>query len=439
MSLRIKKIPLEPNICGAILFVLCILTSNIQRNMNYANFGVMAVFAYQIYSSRKVRKNYLGFIWGIYIIIYPLLDAKFRGEVGLSTFDFFCYASPLFAMIGNDFHDKELMILCRGIKYLARFQAFGMILSRVWRRLYIIIAWRVLGNWTPTVMGFSPNQAVVACALSGGYCVVLSEYLFSDRIYYINRVDKLKMLLEIGIYIYTLVQTTKRFVLIAIVAATFVLLICKSINNGKKLIITIAVFAIFIIGAYYICIGCYQIYGETNAIGRLGATILGLEQGEDVSNNRSLWASFMTEWWQENKLFGIGWESFKKRILYKGYGNVPNAHNVYKQVLCETGYVGEVVFVGILSFTFINHIRNLIINVVENRDCYGFCVYSGVAVSLFVIFAVYCGSGNAIYDSFAYLYLFSSVILGDGINVYYSNKCRINRYNQEMEEVLLKV
>ena len=422
MNLRIKKIELEPNICGAIFFVLCILTSNIQRNMNYTNFGVMVVFAYQIYSSRRVRKNYLGFIWGIYIIIYPLLDAKFRGEAGLSAFDFFCYASPLFAMIGNDFHDKELMVLCRGIKYLARFQAFGMILSMVWHRLYIIIAWRILGNWAPTVMGFSPNQAVVACALSGGYCVVLSEYLFCDRLLNIKRVDKLKMLLEIGIYLYTLVQTTKRFVLLAIVTATFVVLVCKSIDNGKRLIITIAVFAIFVICAYFICLEFYQIYGETNAIGRLGATISGIEQGEDVSNNRSLWASFMTEWWQENKLFGIGWESFRKRILYKGYGNVPNAHNVYKQVLCETGYVGEFVFVGALSLTFINHIRNLMISVVKNRSRYGFCVYSGVAVSLFVIFTMYCGSGNAIYDSYAYLYLFISVILGDGINIYYSNK-----------------
>ena len=429
MNLRIKKIELEPNICGAILFVLCILTSNIQRNMNYTNFGVMAVFAYQMYSSRRVRKNYLGIIWGIYIIIYPLLDAKFRGEVGLSVFDFLCYASPLFAMLGNDFRDKEMMVLCRGIKYLARFQAFGMILSIVWHRLYIIIAWRVLGNWAPTVMGFSPNQAVVACALSGGYCVVLSEYLFSDRIYYISRSDKLKMLLEIGIYIYTLIQTTKRFVLIAIVTATFAILIFKSINNGKRLIITIAVFAIFVICAYFICIGCYQIYGETNAIGRLGATISGIEQGEDVSNNRSLWASFMTEWWQENKLFGIGWESFKKRIVYKGYGNVPNAHNVYKQVLCETGYVGEAVFVGALGLTFINHIKNMVISVAVKRNCYGFCVYSGAALSLFIIFIMYCGSGNAIYDSYAYLYLFSSAILGDGINAYYLDKYRINSDN----------
>ena len=352
-------------------------------------------------------------MWGIYIVIYPLIDARLRGQSGLTFFDFLCYSAPLFAMIGNDFSEKELDYLCKGIKYLARFQCLGILISIFWYRLYIILTWRILGNFTANIMGFTPNQAIAAFTICAGYCIALSELLFNNQ----KRKDKFMSYIELLIYVFCLVQTTKRFVLIALVFSTIVILIFKSIHDLKKLLFTIAISIVMVATCYYLSVWFYNTYGEVNAIGRLGATITGVEKGEDISNNRSIWAAFMTEWGAENKMFGIGWESFRYRIHYTGYPSIPNGHNVFRQVLCETGYFGETIFIGLLIITFLNHFK-IVLECTNRLVSKSMISASAVAsISIFSIFFIYRVSGNAIYDSYAYLYLFLSVIYGDTISI----------------------
>ena len=70
--------------------------------MNYINLFIILLVCYSIYKSGRIRKNPLGLLWTLYIIAYPILDAKLRGESGLLLLDLLCYLAPLFIIIGND-------------------------------------------------------------------------------------------------------------------------------------------------------------------------------------------------------------------------------------------------------------------------------------------------------------------------------------------------
>ena len=417
MRIAKKQVELEPNTLMAYAYIVCILLTYIQKFMNYINMLLIIIAVYQIYNKRRIRKNKLGFLWTVYIIAYPIIDAKVRGESGLLFFDAICYLAAVFTMIGNDFSLDMLKILTRGIKYLARFQAFGIILSIVSYRAYIIVAWRIFGRWPAYICGFAPDRAMTALCICAAYSVVLVEirinkYLTNKTI---NRADWI----ELVVYIYCLVSTGKRYILLSMLTVTMVIMIISSIDNGVEIIQTVIIGISAVLLVAVISLWFYKMFGETNSLGRWGATFTGLSTGEDVTSNRSLWAVFMAEWGQDHKWFGIGWESFRKRIIDVGYFGVPNGHNCFKQIKCETGYVGEAIFISLLIVSWVKAISNMIKTVVNrfNRDYF---IPSGIGLSLVTMFILYCASGNAIYDSYAYAYFFLGIVFIDtvSINIY---------------------
>ncbi len=75
--------------------------------------------------------------------------------------------------------------------------------------------------------------------------------------------------------------------------------------------------------------------------GRLYETVDGLFTGADVSNNRAILYQFGGELFSTNPAFGVGWCNFRRM----GVGVITQfaeleAHNIYMQLLCETGIFG---------------------------------------------------------------------------------------------------
>ena len=109
---------------------------------------------------------------------------------------------------------------------------------------------------------------------------------------------------------------------------------------------------------------------------------------EDVGRDQ-LWTQAMT-YFYDNKWLGIGWTNFKNIFTLRG----THVHNIYIQLLCETGIIGFSVF----AFFFVWNIRTTLRRIKTAKK--GTCEYSWLMLSLFmqIYFLLYGITGNPLYD-----------------------------------------
>lgn len=392
-----------------VLYCLCILSATFIREMNYFNFVAIAGMVLYIFYTKKIRKSALLFCWSAYILAYPIIDAAWRGKAGLSLLNLLCYLVPFFFLFLYDFDAQTFgKIFLKFIKYFAWFQAFGIILQDTFERVFIVLAYRILGLWSYGVRGFTTDPTVAAYILCFGVCLYFVDFLLIKN----KKSQKALMsLLGMVCFIIFLVMTTKRSFLIGTIIALLVLLIVYNAQSKRKLGLTFWGGLFFIGGVLLLCLVA-SFMGSENALGRLGETVIGLFNGEDVSSMRSTWAEYMHTWSEGRRLFGIGWESFKSLIYTTPYGGkVPNGHNVYLQISSESGYFGAAIYILLMAGTIVYAIRNVFI-LRKNGYSYDLKIALFALFSI-VLFAFYCGFGNAIYDSVIYLHFFAAIKLTD--------------------------
>ena len=115
-----------------------------------------------------------------------------------------------------------------------------------------------------------------------------------------------------------------------------------------------------------------------------------LDTGDDISSGRFNLYLLAIKHFVQNPLFGIGWERFR---LIPELARELQTHNIYLELLCETGLIGFCVFIAF----FWNALR------IALRNCRGaaspqekmrasFCLY------MQVFFLLYGLTGNPLYD-----------------------------------------
>lgn len=180
------------------------------------------------------------------------------------------------------------------------------------------------------------------------------------------------------------------------VALSLLIVAYYSSNKGKRirniLILGILLFSIYII-AYY------RIPAVSYFFDRLSDT------SGDISNGRFTLYVSAVEQFKQHPIFGIGWEQF--RSTYIRYIDV---HNIYLQLLCETGLVGTMIFftafIGTLMYT-IKKINSIVSGRVISREK---CL---LLFALFcqVFFLLYGFTGNALYDYYVLSVYFIGVVI----------------------------
>lgn len=135
-------------------------------------------------------------------------------------------------------------------------------------------------------------------------------------------------------------------------------------------------------------------------VGRAISTVTDYMGGMDVSSSRSkLWTQAI-DLFHEHPWIGIGWGDYRTTLLgQKGFFSDFDVHNIYLQLLCETGVTGLIVFSAFFVFFW-----------VTARKLYRFCLAASdpvlrslVPVLHFSIlyqtfFLLYGITGNVIYD-----------------------------------------
>ena len=144
----------------------------------------------------------------------------------------------------------------------------------------------------------------------------------------------------------------------------------------------------------------------------------------DVTQNRVIFWDLALQWFRAHILLGIGWGQFQSMCL-STTGYAAHVHNVYLQLLCETGIVGSVIYVGWMAFNLLSAIslyqgiRKKEYSVSKEDE---YLMAFSLCFQLF--FLLYCITGNPLYDEEMYIPYFMSC----SICVFYNRKQRI-QYN----------
>lgn len=129
------------------------------------------------------------------------------------------------------------------------------------------------------------------------------------------------------------------------------------------------------------------------------------DTGGDVTNGRLILYQSAIKEFVNNPLMGIGWEHF--RVVYSKYTDV---HNIYLQLLCETGVVGTCVFITafignlLIAIKKVNYMAQ---NMINSKEKY--LILFGLFCQVF--FLMYGFTGNPLYDYYVLaIYFLGSII-----------------------------
>lgn len=125
---------------------------------------------------------------------------------------------------------------------------------------------------------------------------------------------------------------------------------------------------------------------------------------DDISNGRIKIYLSAIDMFKEHPFFGIGWEQF--RYSYIRYIDV---HNIYLQLLCETGILGTVFFMWFFMSSLAITIKYLKVNKknisVNNKKSLSFSLYCQL------FFLLYGLTGNGLYDYYVYFFYILGIII----------------------------
>lgn len=140
-----------------------------------------------------------------------------------------------------------------------------------------------------------------------------------------------------------------------------------------------------------------------------------LDEGNIAMGRFSLW-SYAVDAFKSNWLFGIGWKNYPSlmSIAYNGTKTY-DTHNIYLQLLAETGIIGASVF----FLWFLVSLSNAVyaykrISNGDNKNDKSLVAFS---LGFQIFFLLYGMTGNPLYDSEMYIMYFASC----GIALFYRN------------------
>ena len=204
------------------------------------------------------------------------------------------------------------------------------------------------------------------------------------------------------ILLLALFLTTKRGPLVASVAA--IVVSCLFVNRKKltgtmlKTVISVGVLATF--------------------VPAVQATLERfIELSDDgTGNGRSYLYDFAWSMFHANPLLGCGWGAYSKYVattplgaMYSNLGfSSMSTHNVYLQLLAETGVIGLISFVLPAFLSIFATMQQSESQLEEGLYGDSFCLWACLGVQIF--FLIYCFSGNPLYDPQCYIPYFTSCV-----------------------------
>lgn len=211
------------------------------------------------------------------------------------------------------------------------------------------------------------------------------------------------------ILLLALFLTTKRGPLVASAAA--IVVSCLFVNRKKltgTMLKTLAVAAIAVISVGVLATFVPAVQATLERF---------IELSDDgTGNGRSYLYDFAWSMFHANPLLGCGWGAYSKYVattplgaMYSNLGfSSMSTHNVYLQLLAETGVIGLISFVLPAFLSIFAAMQQSESQLEEGLYGDSFCLWACLGVQIF--FLIYCFSGNPLYDPQCYIPYFTSCV-----------------------------
>ena len=304
--------------------------------------------------------------------------------------------------------EKEWISTC--IKVLVAFAAFHAMCT--------IAFWLFPALYAPVKAAFFSSSYMARDYRSGftAHYSTNSIYLSFGLVFWVCGLIGRRAKLQAGdvalglVFLLALFLTTKRGPLIASVVAISV---CYLFVNRDRFTGT-ALKALIIVLLAILTVGVLATFvpGVEATLQRF------VELSEDeTGNGRSELYDYAWSMFYASPLLGGGWGSYSKYVattslgaMYSDLGfSSMSAHDVYLQLLAETGIIGLVLFLVPAVSTLVVAMRRSVAHRGEKPYEDSFCLWACVGAQIF--FLVYCFSGNPLYDPQCYIPYFMSCVV----------------------------
>ena len=288
-----------------------------------------------------------------------------------------------------------------------------------------ILRFNRLRFYTPSAAYIKLNTRATAGLLvftgtAGGFIYTgLGAWLALLKLHegYVSKVVKWGV---IGCFAMSAVLILKRgFIIDFAAAAVFLLLIQLRKEDLEKLNITRLIRGIF--GMLIIAAAFIAAYLALPAVQGPVDALIERFSGSDGSmanlSGRTDLYEVAINLFKQNKLTGVGWGRFRSYTL--GFYNVSDnisfaTHNVYLQLLCETGILGFAAFIAATGSALVwgvKRYRRLLRSDPGGTDRWA----GAIGIYLQVFFLAYCMSGNPLYDYNFLITYFIGIVLTLGL------------------------
>lgn len=284
------------------------------------------------------------------------------------------------------------------LTFLGLFFSFGILLDSMLPKVYNRFIMIFPESYTELldesskkyVTGFSKNPGFSAGYISAAIIVMLS--LIQDK-----KPTK-TWFAKLGFLFLGLMFTEKRGQSIFLIL-TFVVCYLAPVTGLKKWKRYWKIIAA-VLGGILVFYLFSDLFMSIPLVKRIVNSIIGFAEGQDVSTGRLKLYRWALTLYHENPSWGIGWGDYKTTVI----GNATltkklDTHNIYLQLLCETGLVGLICFCSVF-FLFWNSARKVYVEAVTQAKEYGreILPFAFFAFAYQTFFLLYGLSGNSLYD-----------------------------------------
>ena len=409
---RVKRVGLAVAMLTCAAFLIQFFNKIVGTYLPYGAL-VFAAILVLLLPARKLcisTSFYVSILWipFLCLVFLHLTSGDFSMNSALDLLTYFTGTVFVFT-VGNDSSVFEKAI--RVIIIAASIYAISVFIQLLLPPLFRLYLSLLRGNAGSKVLtyrskygkltGFSTNPGFTAGHIVSGLLAYIALFLGREK--RLSRTDWGLIIVMFG----ALILTGKRGHLLGVVFAGLVCYLINSADNKRMRVVSICLIAAAVIIPFML------VFGETlmaiPGVGRFAELFVGLINGEDVTSGRSRLYVYAVKQFLAHPLFGIGWGEFRSSIV--GVVTVQTeleVHNIYLQLLCETGLIGFACAVLPMAAFLKKALSNLISlnrRGVRNGTIKIVALFS-LGYQLF--FLLYGVSGNPLYDyNYVILYFIS--------------------------------
>lgn len=372
---------------------------------------LLVLYLALVYVNHKNSIEFIELIW-IPTIFIPVLsnlnNFVYRTNVHTDSLTYtYKYVAVLILFIVSKYNFKwiksslsvififcNIYVFCTLLFYLSPSLYLGKVIYIFPKSVY----YELYKNYTNGSMAgltthYSTNGMYMSIAVAIGFSMLFN-----------NKLSKLKKYSYFLITFIALILTGKRGHLLFTIMAMIITYYLYKSNKPRGRVIKILFYVSIAIIVFLLF--SLVIPEMMNVINRFVTKI----QVGDVTSGRIDIYKYAWNYFKSSPILGIGWSQFK--YLTEGLDSqyLLDVHNVYLQLLCETGVVGFAIFTIPFVYTYFTTIRLFVLCRKRNIQIDNIC-YFIFSVFMQTFFLLYCFTGNPLYDiAMLYPYMYSCAI-----------------------------